>query len=97
MDTPIASTSRDWDTTSISIDKYITVNNNFIQSYEDTITDKLLTGPDDKSKFILGMLFNLTARKIKESYCQILMYQERMDNNTITNHERTCIEILTKK
>jgi hypothetical protein len=42
-------------------------------------------------------IFNTTARKIKESYCQILMYQERMDNNTITNYERTCVEILMKK
>jgi hypothetical protein len=25
------------------------------------------------------------------------MYQERMDNSTITNHEKTCIKILTKK
>jgi hypothetical protein len=97
MDTPVQSTTRDWDTTSISIDEYITVDDNFIQSYEDAITDKLLTGPDDKSKFVLGTLFNSTARKIKESYCQILMYQERMDNSTITNHEKTCIEILTKK
>jgi hypothetical protein len=96
MDTPVLSTTKDWDTTSISIDEYITVDDNFIQSYEDAITDKLLTGPDDKSKFVLGMLFNSTARKIKESYCQILMYQERMDNSTITNHKRTCIKILTK-
>jgi hypothetical protein len=97
MDTPVASTSRDWDTTSISVDEYITIDDNFIQSYEDAITDKLLTGPDDKSKFVLGTLFNSIARKIKESYCQILMYQERMDDNTITNHEKTCIETLTKK
>jgi hypothetical protein len=97
MDTPVVSTSRDWDTTSISIDEYITVDDNFIQSYEDAIANKLLTGPDDKSKFVLGTLFNSIARKIKDSYCQILMYQERMDNNTITNHERTCVEILTKK
>jgi hypothetical protein len=65
MDTPVVSTSRDWDTTSISVDEYITVDDNLIQSYEDAITDKLLTGPDDKSKFILGMLFNSTTRKIK--------------------------------
>jgi hypothetical protein len=97
MDTPVASTSRDWDTTSISVDEYITIDDNFIQSYEDAITDKLLTGPDDKSKFVLGTLFNSIARKIKESYCQILMYQERMDNNTIKNHKKTCIQTLTRK
>jgi hypothetical protein len=97
MDTSATNIHNNWDSSVVSIGELVQIDDNFKQDYEDAIAAKLLVDLDNKSKYVLGTLFNSIAKNIKKLYDQLIAYRDQADVNTLTPDKQKCFALLNKK
>jgi hypothetical protein len=97
MDTSAMNLDDKWDSFVVSINEFVQIDNNFKQDYEDAIAAKLLVDLDNKSKYILGTLFNSIAKNIKKLHDQLIAYKDQADIDTFTTNKQDHFALLNKK
>jgi ABC-type amino acid transport substrate-binding protein len=97
MDSSATNIHNNWDSSIVSIGEFVQIDNNFKQDYEDAIAAKLLVDLDNKSKYVLGTLFNSTAKNIKKLYDWLIDYKNQADVDTLTTDEQKHLALLNKK